>query len=358
MAIKRRLAITIGDPAGIGPEVVLKALSLPDVQAAADYVVIGHRAILEETARTLGDCNVPPVLKDIEDFKGGTALCEVGDLPAGRIARGKVSPEAGKLSVGYVLEAIRLAKSGKVDAIVTAPIHKEAILKAGCNFPGHTEILARETNTRKFVMMLVGGPLRVALVTIHVPLRKVFGLLTREAILDTIRVTHDGLRRDFGIERPRLGVCGLNPHASDGGRFGAEEAKIIVPAIEQAKSKGMDCAGPLPPDTAFYTAAKGKFDAVICMYHDQGLIPLKLLAFETGVNVTLGLPIIRTSVDHGTAFDIAGQNKASPKSMVEAIMLALSMAEARNRKQAWSGEAMDFQGSGSDFCGAESAEKA
>jgi len=328
---KPRLAITTGDPAGVGPEVVLKALSNPAVEGAADFLVVGHQSVLTEAGRTIGVLEVPPTTGSAAEFGGGCAVLEVGAMPPGGIPTGEVSAEAGNLSVGYVLEAIRLAKAGEVDAIVTGPIHKEAILKAGHGFPGHTEILAKETDTPKVVMMLVGGPLRVAFVTIHVPLRDIFRLITRESILDTIRITHQALESDFGIQQPRLGVCGLNPHASDGGRFGDEEDKVILPAIIEARRAGMQCTGPLPPDTAFHTANKGVFDAVICQYHDQGHIPLKLLAFETGVNVTLGLPIIRTSVDHGTAFDIAGQNQASPASMIEAIKLALSMVEARRR---------------------------
>lgn len=331
MDLKPRLAITIGDPAGVGPEVVLKALSDPAVDGSADYLVVGHKSVLDAAAGTTGVPNAIPVVSSAAEFRGGCAILEVGEIPPGGIPTGQVSAEAGKLSVGYVLEAIRLAKTGTVEAIVTGPINKAAIHKAGYDFPGHTEILARETDTPKFVMMLVGGPLRVAFVTIHVPLRKIFELITRETVLDTIRITHRALERDFGIEQPRLGVCGLNPHASDGGRFGDEEDQVIIPAIIEARREGMQCTGPLPPDTAFYTAKKGVFDAVICQYHDQGHIPLKLLAFETGVNVTLGLPIIRTSVDHGTAFDIAGQNQASPASMIEAIKLALSMVEARRR---------------------------
>ncbi|MBI2192764.1 MAG: 4-hydroxythreonine-4-phosphate dehydrogenase PdxA [Planctomycetes bacterium] len=323
-----RIALTMGDPAGIGPEVILKTLQEEGVRALADYVVLGHREFLEQAAREQGGAEVPQAVGSADDLAGGAAVLEVGDRPRGGVPQGQVSAEAGRLSVGYVLRAIELAQSGAVDAIVTAPIHKEAILRAGYHFPGHTEILAQQTNTRRYVMMLVGGPLRVALVTIHVPLKRVFSLLTEEAILQTVRITDESLRRYFSCPSPRIGVCGLNPHASDGGRFGDEEERVVRPAIEMARKKGTDCQGPLPPDTAFYQAAKGRFDAVVALYHDQGLIPLKLLAFETGVNVTLGLPIIRTSVDHGTAFDIVGKNQASHASMVEAIRLAVQMAMA------------------------------
>ncbi|MDA0841055.1 MAG: 4-hydroxythreonine-4-phosphate dehydrogenase PdxA [Planctomycetota bacterium] len=316
----KKIAITMGDPAGIGPEVILKSLASEELRDAAEFKIIGHRNFLERAAVTIKSCSTPLV---------GLDILEVGEQPQNKIQPGQVSADAGRLSVGYLMEAIRLAKAGEVDAIVTAPINKEAIYKAGFDFPGHTEILAKETNTEKFVMMLVGGPLRVALVTIHVPLRDIFDLITEDSILDTIEVVDAGLKRDFGIPNPRIGVCGLNPHASDGGRFGDEEALIVSPAIEKARGRGYNCSGPLPPDTAFYAAKQGEYDVMIALYHDQGLIPIKILAFETGVNVTLGLPIIRSSVDHGTAFNIVGKDVASPASMIEAIKLAVSMAEAR-----------------------------
>ena len=326
---RRKISITLGDPAGIGSEVILKALADPEVKNAADYLILGNRSILEETAATIGLDDLPATVTDASEPSDGCSLLEVGDIPAGGILRNQVSAEAGRLSIGYLMKAIELAKADQVDAIVTAPINKEAIYKAGFDFPGHTEVLAKETNTEKFVMMLVGGPLRVALVTIHVPLRAIFDLITKEAIIDTVTVTNDSLKKYFGLPFPRIGVCGLNPHASDGGRFGDEEARIVSPAIQELQSMGINCTGPLPPDTAFYQAGQGDYDVMVALYHDQGLIPLKLVGFETGVNVTLGLPIIRTSVDHGTAFDIVGENKASPASMIEAIRLAISMAETK-----------------------------
>ncbi|MDP6115109.1 MAG: 4-hydroxythreonine-4-phosphate dehydrogenase PdxA [Planctomycetota bacterium] len=316
----KKIAITMGDPAGIGPEVILKSLASEELKDAAEFRIIGHRRFLERTAATINSDLVSMERLDI---------VEIGEPPRNEIEPARISADAGRLSVGYLMEAIRLAKEDEIDAIVTAPIHKEAIYKAGFDFPGHTEILAKETDTEKFVMMLVGGPLRVALVTIHVPLRAIFDLITEDSILDTIEVVDAGLKRDFGIPKPRIGVCGLNPHASDGGRFGDEEARIVSPAIRKANDRGFNCSGPLPPDTAFYSARQGEYDGMIALYHDQGLIPIKILAFETGVNVTLGLPIIRTSVDHGTAFNIVGKDAASPASMIEAIKLGVSMAEAR-----------------------------
>jgi 4-hydroxythreonine-4-phosphate dehydrogenase len=330
MKSRIRLAVTLGDPAGVGPEVILKSLPVVGEKVDADILILGHRAFLSETADALGLGDAPPTVAAPEERMRGAAVLEVGPLGNEAIRPGEVSAAAGQLSVGYIRKAIELARTGAVDAIVTAPIHKEAIFRAGHHFPGHTELLARETNTRRFAMMLVGGPLRVSFVTTHVALRRLFSLITRDNILNTVRITQEGLQAYFDLPSPRIGVCGLNPHASDGGRFGDEEAKVIRPAVEEACRKGVECSGPLSPDTAFYYAAQGRYDALVSLYHDQGSIPLKLLAFESGVNVTLGLPIIRTSVDHGTAFDIVRQNRASPGSLIEAITLAASMA-ARKR---------------------------
>jgi 4-hydroxythreonine-4-phosphate dehydrogenase len=265
-------------------------------------------------------------------WEGGPTLLDFANAPDPHTLEPRPSAASGRASVQYVEKAVDLAQQGAIDAITTAPINKESIALAGYTHPGHTEILAERTGTTKKVMMLAGGPLRVALVTIHVGLAEVPGLLSAEKIFDTIRITNEALVNLFGVARPRIAVCGLNPHAGEGGRFGSEEARLIQPAIERAQAEGVDCSGPHPPDTVFHRAAKGSFDAVVAMYHDQGLIPLKLLAFESGVNITLGLPIIRTSVDHGTAFDIAGQGIANPDSMVEAIKLAACFARRRKRK--------------------------
>jgi 4-hydroxythreonine-4-phosphate dehydrogenase len=229
----------------------------------------------------------------------------------------------------YIAEAVRLSVRGEVDAITTAPISKKALSDAGYSYPGHTELLAELTGTAHYVMMLAGEKLKVVPVTIHCALRDVFRLLTTEKIVTAISITHRTLQDYFRLPQPRIAVAALNPHAGEGGLFGNEEEKIIVPALEQAHALGIDAAGPLPPDTLFYHAAAGRYDAVVCMYHDQALIPLKLLHFDEAVNVTLGLPIIRTSVDHGTAYDIAGTGRANPASLSNALKMASMMAERR-----------------------------
>jgi len=243
---------------------------------------------------------------------------------------GVVNPEYGRASMEYVKRAVELALEGKIEGLVTAPINKMAIKQAGYKFPGHTEYLAHLTNTHFYTMMLVGGVLRVVLVTRHLPLKEVSSRLSEELILRTIKLANDAGQM-LGFEHPRIAVCGLNPHAGDGGVLGDEEESFIKPAITKAQQEGINAAGPLPPDTVFYKAYNGGFDFVVAMYHDQGLIPLKMLYFDEGVNVTLGLPIIRTSVDHGTAYDIAGQGIASEKSMVKAVEVAYSLAKGKSR---------------------------
>ena len=233
--------------------------------------------------------------------------------------------------IGYVEEAVRMAVEGTADAIVTAPISKEAAKMAGFKFPGHTEFIASLTKTKDFRMMLGGKDLKVILVTIHEPLRKVPGLVTLDNVFKTIKIT-DAAFRGFGFKRPRIAVAGLNPHAGESGMFGDEEERIIGPAVRKARRLGINAVGPLPPDTVFYRAARKKeFDCVVCMYHDQGLGPLKLIHFEDGINATLGLPIIRTSVDHGTAYDIAWKGIASHESLMSAIVMAAEMVRGSKR---------------------------
>jgi len=229
----------------------------------------------------------------------------------------------------YIAEAVRLSVRGEVDAITTAPISKKALSDAGYSYPGHTELLAEMTGTNHYAMMLAGEKLKVVPVTIHCALSDVFRLLTADKIVTAIRITHSALQEYFRLPQPRIAVAALNPHAGEGGLFGNEEEKIIVPALDKAHALGIDTAGPLPPDTLFYHAAAGRYDAVVCMYHDQALIPLKLLHFDEAVNVTLGLPIIRTSVDHGTAYDIAGTGRANPASLANALKMAAMMAGSR-----------------------------
>ena len=320
------LGITLGDPAGIGPEVAAKALADPEIRQLASFAVFG--------------C---PLLKWLE--LGGRVPSFVGHEHAAAAWDGHIAgvelvlPEAdltgltvgaprktgGEASVRYILAAVEAAQRGWIDGIVTAPISKEAVRLAGHPWPGHTELLAEKFGVSNVAMMFAGGPFRVVLVTIHVSLVEAIHAITTEEIVRICRLGSDAIRRWFGVEVPRLGVCGLNPHASEAGQFGHEEREIIEPAIEQAEEEGLCVFGPLPPDTAFYQAAKGRFDLVVAMYHDQGLIPIKTVAFEESVNITLGLPIIRTSVDHGTAYDIAGHGAAHANSMKAAIRMAADM---------------------------------
>lgn len=310
------IGITMGDPAGIGPEILIKALQDRSVTSSCHPLVFGDRAILERDAGLL---NLPC----------GFEIIEVSHLNPADILYGKPVPAGGTAMARCIIEAVAMAKDGKIDAVVTAPISKTVLHDAGYSYPGHTEMLAELTGTKDVVMMLAGDTLRVVLVTIHCAYMDVSKQLTSEKILKTITITHESLKKVLGGKNPRLAVAGLNPHAGEGGLFGDEEKNLIAPAVAEACKLGIDAVGPAPPDTLFYYAARGRYDAVVCMYHDQGLIPLKLLHFDTGVNVTLGLPIIRTSVDHGTAYDIAGQGIASPASMVSAIKMAVQMTGSR-----------------------------
>ncbi|HHT9126609.1 MAG TPA: 4-hydroxythreonine-4-phosphate dehydrogenase PdxA [Candidatus Brocadiia bacterium] len=326
------IGITAGDPCGIGSEVVMKALASTELAHLADFVVIGSERVLRKTVH---DLNLPTYFKsfeDIEDLKESTLhirLLTLNNFNVENMLLKEPMAEAGKASLDYILKGVDLAMNGVIDALVTAPINKKAIEMAGCSYPGHTELLKDKTGAKKAVMMMAGGGLRVSLVTTHVALERVPHLLNVEDIEDTITITADALGRFFNLKTQRIAVSGLNPHSGDYSRFGAEEKEIIIPAIERAVSKGINCSGPISPDIVFYKVLNGDFDAVVSLYHDQGLIPLKLIAFEKGVNITLGLPIIRTSPDHGTAYDIAGKGVANPTSMIEAIKVAARMAKAK-----------------------------
>ena len=323
----------MGEPAGIGPEVILKALLDPDVLALGRVLVVGDRDVLERTASHLGlPCRLSPV--DAAPSRADLPPAGIRHLPQAAVPDFAIARETlagGRASAEAVIAAIELAMAGTVDAIVTAPISKGAIHRAGYDFAGHTEMLAHYTGAKRSVMMMVGGGLRAALVTTHMALSDVPKRLTTETVLETITITHDALCRDFALPRPRLGVCGLNPHSGEAGLFGREEALLIEPAIAAARDSGIACEGPIPADVAFVQARQGRFDAIVAMYHDQGNIPVKLLGFETGVNVTLGLPIIRTSPDHGTAYDIAGQGKADPSSLTAAAHMAAAMVRSRRQ---------------------------
>jgi len=319
---RKKIAITMGDPAGIGPETILRALVSGKLSGEVLPVIVGSRVVMEEAAELLGAdirFSDPGPVVSADPPEGTLYLVDVG--VTGDIPRGRPSPEGGRASVSCIEKALRMCLAGDVHAMVTAPISKEAIHLAGYRWPGHTEMLAELTGTEKVAMMFAGEKMKVILVTIHAPLRTAIGMINMELVLDTIRMAERGCTM-FGISTPRIAVAGLNPHAGEGGLFGNEEQEHIAPAIEAARGEGMAVEGPFPPDVVFHRILSGEYDIVVAMYHDQGLIPFKLLCFERGVNVTVGLPVIRTSPDHGTAYDIAWQGRADPSSLIEAIRVA------------------------------------
>jgi 4-hydroxythreonine-4-phosphate dehydrogenase len=326
------LAVTMGDPAGIGPEVILKALTYADVYDKARPLVIGDRRTMERAAAWVGAESLAyEVVAEPEDGQYRPGLVTMLDLqqaPAGGYEIGKVTAEAGKAAVECVFLACDLATAGKVDAVVTAPLNKAAMHLAGHTFPGHTELLAERTGADRVSMLLVGPNLRVVHVSTHVALTEAIQRVTRRRVEEVIEIANEACQA-LGIDQPRIAVAGLNPHASEGGLFGDQEVREIIPAIEGARERGLNVSDPQPPDTVFLRASKGEWDIVVAMYHDQGHIPMKLLAFDSGVNVSIGLPILRTSVDHGTAFDIAGMGKASEQSMLAAIDVAVQLGKAR-----------------------------
>jgi 4-hydroxythreonine-4-phosphate dehydrogenase len=323
---KLACAITMGDPAGIGPEVTLKALTDRRVRGLADFLLIGNFFATEKTARISKIRLKINKIKSENDVSPasnkGIALLDIGNIP--KLVFGQGKSAYGIVALDCIEAALRLIKSKKIDVLITAPVNKHTISQAGSLFRGHTEYLARAAKTKDFAMMLVGGPFKVVLVTRHIALKNVPRALTKKKIYRAIRLTALALRKYFAIPHPRIGVCALNPHSGDEGISGNEEIRIIRPAVIKAKNLAA-IEGPLAADTLFYSASHGKFDAVVAMYHDQGLIPLKTLALHQGVNITLGLPFVRTSADHGTAYDIAGRNRANPGSMIEAIKLAVKI---------------------------------
>ncbi len=327
------LAVTLGDPAGIGPEVVLKALTHTDVYESSRPLVIGDRRILERAAECLGQSVELDIVNDAAEGvyePDAVTFLDLENAPPDETPVGEVSATAGAAAVEYVFRACDLAMEGAVDAVVTAPLNKAAMNMAGHDYAGHTELLTERTGAERVSMLLVGPNLRIVHVSTHVGLADAIARVTPERVEAVIQLAHDACQA-LGIARPRIGVAGLNPHASEGGLFGDEEATRIEPAIRAARSRGLDVSDPQPPDTVFLRATKGAYDVVVAQYHDQGHIPMKLLAFDSGVNVSYGLPIIRTSVDHGTAFDIAGTGVASESSMLAAIDIAVQMAHARER---------------------------
>lgn len=327
MIPKPKIAITMGDPAGVGPEICLDLLANEAVAAFCTPVVFGDRAVLELCSVRTGKPLSAPVVsrEELASFES-PAILDIASLPLEGFRPGEISPMTGKAGYDYIVAAIDLALEGAVDGVATAPINKEALRSAGYPQPGHTEIFAERTGAARSCMMLTSDVLTCSFVTVHVGYHEVPGLLSVDRILEVIDLTRAAMRKIRGKE-PKLVVCGLNPHAGEHGLFGnGEEEKIIVPAIERARAEGANLEGPLPPDTAFLEWRRAETDAFICMYHDQGHIPLKALAFDKAINTTLGLPIVRTSVDHGTALDIAWQGKANPSSLIEAVNLAAKLS--------------------------------
>jgi 4-phospho-D-threonate 3-dehydrogenase / 4-phospho-D-erythronate 3-dehydrogenase len=331
-----RLAITMGDPAGVGPEIIVKACHrlLPRIEAGElRLLVIGHRSALNAGCKLLGETFALPETEDAP-----LAFLAAGEESA-PIVCGEIAPEAGRFAYLAVARAVELAQTGRIDAIVTAPLNKEALNLAGHHYAGHTDMLAALTKTRGSVMLLAHGDMRVGHVTTHVALADVPKLLTPDRLRRTIDLTHAAVC-DLGIAHPRVAVAALNPHAGEGGLFGRQDIEVTAPVVEQCRADGMDVTGPVPGDTVFVKLRARQFDAVVAMYHDQGHIPVKLLGFDvdpatgiwralSGVNITLGLPVIRTSVDHGTAFDIAGKGIANEESLIEAIDYAERLAARR-----------------------------
>ena len=327
-----KIAITMGDPAGVGPEICLQAIRQPTVLSNCVPIIFGDAGILRDVAELL-DLGFPDTVLSTDEWLASPAIVSPTivdfDVRLQNFSPGRVSKQTGAASFQFVESAIDAAQAKRVEALVTAPINKEALNAAGISYPGHTEILAAKSNSDRICMMLTSQELTCSLVTTHVGYDEVPGLLTIERIVDVIELSCDAIRR-MQNRAPRLTVCGLNPHGGEQGLFGnREEERIIAPAVDIARQKGIDVVGPLPADTAFVPERRAETDCYICMYHDQGLIPLKTLAFDYAVNVTLGIPIIRTSVDHGTACDIAWKGIATITSMIEAIQLASKMASSK-----------------------------
>ena len=349
MRAKPILGLTLGDPAGIGPEICLRALHSPGVLARCVPVLFGDAAVLRrvqsftssKTKRRSGpgmkdmDCRIVP-LADFKKIKKitGPLVVDCGAIDAARIVPGQVSAACGRAGYVYIEEAIRAALAGKIAGVVTAPLHKEALNQAGVKHPGHTEIFTALTRAPRSCMMLYSELLTVSMVTTHIGYHQVPGKLSIGRILNVIELTAETLGWMLG-RKPRLGVCGLNPHAGEHGLFGnREEEKVVGPAVKLARISGIDVVGPLVPDAVFTAGQRKKYDGIVTLYHDQGHIPFKMIAFDTGVNITLGLPIIRTSVDHGTAFDIAWQGKADPASLYSAITVATELAAGKRKAAA------------------------
>lgn len=322
-----RIGITMGDPAGIGPEVVLKAVAEDEIKRVCVPVIIGDAQLLAHTARTLDLQSGYDIIRTGESFPEELSEPVIYHLDniSGFIEPGIESGAAGKAAGGYIEAAVELCAAGNIDAVATAPINKRALFLGGYSFPGHTEFFAHLTGAEDYAMAFVAGNLRIVLLSTHVPLSEAIRLVERDRIVRRVNLTNRELQR-WGIEKPRIAVAALNPHGAEGGLFGVEEASEIIPAIDSCRRDDINVQGPFSADTVFLRASRGEFDGVIACYHDQAMIPVKCLSFGEAVNVTLGLPFIRTSVDHGTAFDIAGKGLAEHSSMVAAIKLAAELS--------------------------------
>jgi len=325
------IGITMGDAAGISPEVIVKALADPEIRRAAKFIVFGMN---EQLCYAADKAEIEPFWgrhqheKISRDYPHKVMVADYDDYSVPAWIKGP-SKTAGEASISFCLDAIDAARAGIIDALVTAPISKTSWKLAGADWPGHTEMLAKRCKSKRKAMMFIAGPLKVALATIHEPLFEVRHKFTIGCVFEPIDLLNDALKEYFNIPNPNIGVAALNPHAGEAGQFGDEEQRIISPAILLAQEQGINCEGPFPADTLFLRAAQGEFDGTVAMYHDQGMIPVKLLDFKKAVNVTIGIPIIRTSPAHGTAFDIAGQDIADPTSMKSAIVTAIQMAKKK-----------------------------
>jgi 4-hydroxythreonine-4-phosphate dehydrogenase len=325
------IGITMGDPTGIGPEIIVKALSMKEPFQACRPIVFGDRGVL---SRTIQMQKLPATLEAIEEIPEDgylpqkIFLLSLSHLEVTSLRFGEPDRACGEAMGKYIEEAVRWVRSGKLDAITTCPISKQAMNAAGYSFPAHTELLAHLVGASSVAMMFLGSRWKMVLVTTHLPLKDVSKSITADRILSTIRLAEEGIKKYFGIPRPQIAVLGLNPHCGEGGLLGEEERKEILPAIAEARSLGMDVKGPFPADSFFNLSGRYAFDVVVCLYHDQGLIPIKMLDFGEAVNFTLGLPFIRTSVDHGTAYDIAGKGLANPAGLVKAILTAANLSRS------------------------------
>ena len=330
------VGITMGDPAGVGPEIIAKALCDPEIRDTLRPIVYGDKGVMTRVVKQL---DLPLKVQEITAVQGARILDDtihvksISNLKVGRLRYGKPDRNCGRAMVNYIKEAVRNALSGEIDAITTAPINKEMINEAGFRYSGHTELMAELTGSRGYAMMFAGEKIKVSLVTTHVAVRDIILRISPGKIYKVGLLTWKALRDYFGVESPRLAVCSLNPHSGEGGLFGDEEKEIIHPAVISLQSVGIDAVGPFPPDTVFYHALNGKYDAVISMYHDQALIPVKLVHFKDAVNITLGLNIVRTSVDHGTAYDIAGKGIADYTSMKHALIMAAKISKIKKERE-------------------------